>query len=84
MNAIVIEHVPIAELPVAWRDRLASSSGAWVTVRIETETPADATEPTTDPAFGLWRDRDDIADVEAHVRGLRASRFNLDGSRRQP
>ena len=26
------------------------------------------------PAFGMWRDRDDMADVEAHVRGLREGR----------
>ena len=26
------------------------------------------------PAFGMWRDRDDMADVEAHVRGLRKGR----------
>ena len=26
------------------------------------------------PAFGMWRDRDDLADVEAHVRGLREGR----------
>lgn len=26
------------------------------------------------PAFGMWRDRDDIADVQAHVRGLREGR----------
>ena len=23
------------------------------------------------PAFGMWRDRDDLTDVDAHVRGLR-------------
>ncbi|MEY2876571.1 MAG: hypothetical protein RLZZ373_3942 [Pseudomonadota bacterium] len=84
MNAIVIEHVPVTELPVAWRDRLTLAAGAWVTVRIETETQTDASSQTTDPAFGLWRDRDDIVDVEAHVRGLRASRFSVDGSRHQP
>ncbi|MGH8272071.1 MAG: type II toxin-antitoxin system Phd/YefM family antitoxin [Gammaproteobacteria bacterium] len=26
------------------------------------------------PAFGLWKERDDIADVAAHVRRLRQSR----------
>lgn len=24
------------------------------------------------PAFGMWRDRDDLADVDAHIRNLRA------------
>ena len=27
------------------------------------------------PLFGMWRDRDDMADVEACVRKLRARRF---------
>ena len=26
------------------------------------------------PAFGMWRDRDDLADVDAYVRGLRKGR----------
>ena len=26
------------------------------------------------PAFGMWRDREDMADVEAHVRELRKGR----------
>lgn len=27
------------------------------------------------PAFGMWRDRQDIADVDAHVRELRKGRL---------
>ncbi len=38
MNAIVIEHVPVAELPEAWRNQLAVAEGTRVTVRIEAET----------------------------------------------
>ena len=30
------------------------------------------------PAFGMWRDRDDIADVAAHVRALRIRRVLAD------
>ena len=26
------------------------------------------------PAFGMWRDRDDIADVDAYIRNLRKGR----------
>ena len=26
------------------------------------------------PAFGMWRDRHDMADVDAYVRGLRKGR----------
>lgn len=28
----------------------------------------------TMPAFGMWRDRQDLADVDAHVRELRGGR----------
>ncbi len=28
------------------------------------------------PAFGLWADRDELADVAAHVRRLREGRFD--------
>lgn len=87
MNAVVLEHVPVAELPQAWRDRLgpalSQAAGAQVTVRIEEEPlPLPAEDfVTDDPAFGIWRDRDDVADVDAYVRRLRASRFSRDGSR---
>jgi len=81
MNAIVIEHVPVAELPPAWRAKLAKSTDAMVTVRIEEE--AQGTAPTEesvsdDPAFGIWRDREDMADVAGYIRSIRASRFNDD------
>ena len=88
MNAIVIEHVPVAELPKAWQDkfgqRLSGLASARVTVRIEQEPSAASTEEfvTSDPAFGIWRDHQDSADVEAYVRHLRAPRFNREGSRK--
>lgn len=87
MNAIVIEHVPVAELPPAWRAKLARSHDALVTVRIEEE--AQATAPaeafvTDDPAFGIWRDREDMADVATYVRKLRTPRYSRDGSRNKP
>ena len=87
MNAIVIEHVPVAELPLAWRAKLAKSADAHVTVRIEEEaqTAAPAEEfVTDDPAFGILRDREDMADVAAYVRKLRRPRYNRDGSRNEP
>jgi hypothetical protein len=85
MNAIVIEHVPVAESPAAWRAKLAEAPGATVTVRIEEE-EAQAAAPleefvTDDPLFGMWRDRDDMADVAGYLRSIRASRFNDDGTR---
>jgi hypothetical protein len=84
MNAVVFEHVPVSELPAEWRARLSQVSGARVTVRIEHEQPQPATEEyqSTNPMFGMWRDREDMADVAAYVRKLRAGRFNDDGTRR--
>ena len=87
MNAIVIEHVPVSELLPAWRAKLAESAHAHVTVRIEEEAQAAATAEefvTDDPAFGIWRDREDMADVAAYMRKLRAPRYNRDGSRNEP
>lgn len=87
MNAIVIEHVPVAELPRAWRDQLGhdlvNAADLRVTVRIEAG-PATASGASADfaddPLFGMWRDREDMADVAGYIRQIRASRFNRDGS----
>ena len=87
MSGIVIEHVPVAELPPAWRAKLAKSADAHVTVRIEEESQAAAPAEefvTDDPAFGIWRDREDMADVAAYMHKLRAPRYNRDGSRNEP
>ncbi len=83
MNAVVFEHVPVAELPALWRAKLASAASATVTVRIEEEAQAaPAGDFTTDdPAFGIWRDREDMADVTAYARKIRQARYNRDGSR---
>jgi hypothetical protein len=85
MNTIVIEHVKVEELPQAWRAKFAQTANTRVTVRIEEEAQADAPAEefvTDDPLFGMWRDRDDMADVAGYVRSIRASRFNDDGTRR--
>ena len=87
MNAIVIEHVPVADLPEKWRAKLAKAGNALVTVRIEEEAQAAAPAEefvTDDPAFGIWRDREDMADVAAYVRKIREPRYNRDGSRNEP
>ena len=87
MNAVVIEHVKVSELPEAWRAQLTTTEDARVTVRIETEPSPQmmGEEPfaTDDPAFGIWRDRDEVRDVAGFVRTLRAARYNRDGSRRE-
>jgi hypothetical protein len=38
---------------------------------------------TNDPAFGIWRDREDMADVAAYVSTIRAGRYSRDGSRNE-
>lgn len=81
MNAVVIEHVKVSELPEDWRARLHAASNARVTVRIEEEAePREAARETTkegaeNPLFGMWQDRAEMADVDAYVRKLRAPRF---------
>ena len=86
MNAIVIEHVRVEELPQAWRAKFAQTANTRVTVRIEeeqTQVVAPTEEfVTDDPLFGMWRDREDMADVAGYVRSIRASRFNDDGAPR--
>lgn len=86
MNAVVFEHVPVAELPEKWRAKLGKASDALVTVRIEEEAQGHLAEEftTDDPAFGIWRDREDMADVAAYVRKIRQPRYNRDGSRNEP
>jgi len=76
MNAIVFEHVPVAELPAEWRAKLANAPGTTVTVRIEAEDQAGTEPYADDPLFGMWRDRDDMADVAGYIRGIRANRFS--------
>ena len=83
MNTIVIEHVKVSELPEDWRLRLQTSVNACVTVRIEEESEQVAAKDindfvTSDPAFGIWRDRTDISDVEAYLHKLRAPRYTRD------
>lgn len=79
MNAIVIEHVPLAELPPDWRARLGEVSGARVTVTIEAENDTAEARGVAafadDPLFGMWRDREDMADVAGYIRAIRAPRF---------
>jgi len=72
LNAILIEHVKVSELPDAWREKLVVAQDACVTVRIEEEPPA---EEEACSAFGMWKNRNDLADVADYVRRLRASRL---------
>ena len=87
MSAVIIEHVNVADLPETWRARLPAPCAERVTVRIESEDPVASPDTggfvSDDPAFGIWRDREDMADVEAYISKLRAPRYNRDGSRNE-
>ena len=47
MNAVVIEHVPLADLLLAWRNKLQLAASAQVRVRIEEEDAQDVPFETT-------------------------------------
>ena len=87
MSAVIIEHVNIADLPEMWRARLRAPQTAQVTVRIEEENTSQPAvkggDTAVDLLFGMWRDREDMIDVAAYIRKLRAPRFNADGSRNE-
>ena len=87
MSAVIIEHVNVADLPETWRAKLPSPNAARVTVRIKeedaTQTAVGEADLAIDLLFGMWRDREDMVDVEGYVRELRAPRYNPDGSRNQ-
>lgn len=84
MSTLVIEHFKASDLPQQWAQRLRVRPEQTVTVRIETEAAQAGSLPETfatdDPAFGMWRDREDMADVSAYVRQLRAPRYAPDNS----
>ena len=44
---------------------------------------SDEADSAIDRLFGMWRDREDMADVEGYVRKLRAPRYYPDGSLNQ-
>lgn len=88
MPTLVIEHLKASELPRKWAQQLTAKPEQTVTVRIETESDETVTEATEtfvtdDPAFGIWRDREEMTDVEAYIRKLRAARYSRDGSRKE-
>lgn len=86
MNAIVIENVPIAELPVAWEAKLQGATDAKVTVHTDQEnrkTKQCFHDLSNNPMVGMWSDREDMQDVAAYVRKLREARYLPDGPRNQ-
>lgn len=51
-----------------------------VTVRIEEEADEQEVQTTVadNPMFGMWQDREEVADVAAYARRLRAPRYNAE------
>ena len=70
-----LEHVKVSDLPESWRTQLHEAKSSHVTIRIEEESDDSAKNGNKNPLFGMWNDRDDMADVESYVRKLRAPRF---------
>lgn len=83
MNTLVLQHVPVAELPESWRSRLQAAGDSTVTVRIEPEMSSGA-DVAGDPLFGMWRDRRDMSDVAGYIREQRRSRFDEDSAEGAP
>jgi hypothetical protein len=79
---VIIEHVPVADLPSAWQEKLHAAPATRVTVRIEEEASPQAVNALSDnPLFGMWRDREDMQDVAAHARKLRSPRNLVDDAK---
>ena len=47
-------------------------------VGIDAARDEESRPETNFPAFGMWRDREDLTDVDAHVRELREGRADAD------
>jgi antitoxin (DNA-binding transcriptional repressor) of toxin-antitoxin stability system len=43
---------------------------------IPAQSATNTRKPSTDPAFGMWKGREDLADVPGEVRRLRRSRLH--------
>lgn len=87
MTTLVIQHLKASDLPSQWAQRLNMLPEQTVTVRIETEESATTEQAaeymTDDPAFGIWQDYEEATDTATFARGLRASRYQRDGSRNE-
>lgn len=87
MAILTIEHVSPDELPPTWRALLPDDMTTPMTIRIEAEgnapeavVPGDAPSLTTNPLFGMWQDRVDVA---LYARQIRAPRLGPDGMRNE-
>jgi len=79
MRVLVIEQLRASELPQEWARELRLAPEQIIKLRVEAQLPPDPSLhleccAADDSAFGIWRDRTDIADVEDYVRVLRTAR----------
>jgi hypothetical protein len=74
-HSITIEHVRVGDLPEPWRVQLQAANNVRVTVRIEEESEGATQKDSANPLFGMWSDREEMADVDAYMRKVRAPRF---------
>lgn len=73
MTTIVLQHVPVAELPPVWRHQLGSMHSEQVTVRIEGHdegAPADA-------LYGMNSISGEPCDMTTYLRSIRAPGYNF-------
>lgn len=70
----ILEHVDRGEsVTVTYRGKPRARL-----VGLEDERPSGKRDSKSPPAFGMWSDRDDLDDVDGHVRSLRRGRFDAD------
>jgi hypothetical protein len=79
MKTVVLRHIKASELPSAWAERVNAQPHESVTVIIEKEV-AGKTGKAAKPnhTFGMWADREDMADPAAYVQRLRRARVALE------
>ena len=77
MEKFVLKKVKASELPMRWAESLKAKRGHTFTVTItpESRQRSKVTQTKPNPLFGIWADREDIGDVAAYVRALRAPRY---------
>ncbi len=79
---MILEHVHRRDLPAEWTKSLKDilSSTYRITIEAESRPEEKSMEQSSKswrnvPMFGMWKDRDNMADPAEYVRQLRKPRF---------
>jgi hypothetical protein len=83
-TTVVLEGVKASELPEAWRRRVNAKAGEVLTVTIAKHKAPRKAAKKPNATFGMWADREDVADPAAYVRALRQPRTPRAPSVRSP